>query len=40
MTLSKRDGERLRILLKEHLANKFDVLREALFADLKAASSR
>jgi DNA-binding GntR family transcriptional regulator len=40
MALSKRDGERLGVLLKEHLANKFDVLREALFADLKAASSR
>ncbi len=24
------------MLLKEHLGNKFDVLREALFADLKA----
>lgn len=36
--LSKRDGERLGTLLKSHLANKFDVLREALFADLKAAS--
>ncbi len=35
IALSKRDGERLGMLLKEHLANKFEVLREALFAELE-----